>query len=191
MSLLALLVMNLDRYLAICHPLYHKANITKHKLLSIFGITLFLYTILHTFYIDEMVYSVTVQGIIFLCLYMPPMLFVNYKLFKISRKHHSFNSIIHDKKRTVSLKQVSTCLMAFANLMLVSIASLIFLVYNILFPNTRETDAVVLWLKTILTLNSTFNCLIFFWKKQSLRTEAINIAKATTNSFCPFKKPAT
>jgi hypothetical protein len=32
-----------------------------------------------------------------------------------------------------------------------------------------------LWTKTIISMNSTYNCLIFFWKNKILRMEAIRI----------------
>ena len=168
------------------HPLYHKTNITKQKLLSIFGMTQFIYTISHIFYIDELLYSVTVRVIIVMSLYTLLMCFIDYKLLKISRKHQSFNSIYPDKKKAISLKLGSLCLMAFASLLFFTIICLILLVYNIILPVTRKWDMFSLWFKRIMTLNSSFNSMIILWKNSILWAEAIKIIKAILNSFRAF-----
>lgn len=182
-SLLAVLVMNVDRYLSIFHPLYHKTNITKRRLFWLFAVAQFIYTTSNIFYTDELVYSLEVHSIIFMVLYTPPMLYTNYKLIRVSRKYRRSNAVKRGERRAFSLKQVSICLMAFACQLFFSIPLFIFIVCKIFVPETN-TLYIRLWLKTIVTMNSTFNCLIFFWKNSILRTEAIKIIKEKMKLKC-------
>jgi hypothetical protein len=43
-----------------------------------------------------------------------------------------------------------------------------------------------LWARTISTMNSTFNCLIFYWKNKILRIEGMKLVKRTR--ICPNSK---
>lgn len=182
-SLLALLVMNVDRYLSLTYPIYHKANITKRKLLWLLATCILMSSISNILYIDKLVYSLEVHSIIFMTLYVPPMLFTTYKLFKISRKYRKLRHDKPEKRKIVSSKQISICLLGFACQMFFNIPVLIFIVYNLLLPVTRASDIFVLWIKTIVAMNSTFNCLIFFWKNTILRSEAMKIIKRTRKYF--------
>ena len=42
----------------------------------------------------------------------------------------------------------------------------------------NDADFVGLWARTIASMNSTFNCLIFYWKNKILRTEGMKIIKS-------------
>jgi hypothetical protein len=39
-----------------------------------------------------------------------------------------------------------------------------------------------LWAKSIVTMNSTFNCLIFYWKNKLLRVEGMRLIQSFTSS---------
>lgn len=174
-SILALLVMNIDRYMAIFHPLYHKTKITKGKLLKLLGIMLLVNFVTLTMSINELVYSMEAYGVLASLFFMTPMLFINIKLFKISRKSVGAISTDHKKTRVNSSKHISSCLLAFASLMSFYVLTLVLGFSAVLVPQMKVTlnKFMLLWLKTIVTLNSTFNCLIFFWKNKLLRTEAM------------------
>ena len=58
-------------------------------------------------------------------------------------------------------------------------------VYSVLRIGSKDKDTtfddaelVGLWARTIASMNSTFNCLIFYWKNKILLTEGIKIIKS-------------
>lgn len=175
-SFLALLVMNIDRYLSVSKPLYHKTNVSKRKLLLLFIALQSINVILAVLHTEELAYPREIN-VIFMFLFLPPMLFINYKLLRLSRKYRKSNVKNREKKATSTLKQISICLMAFASIIVFSTPVLTFLVYDMFVTEIKWKSVVELWLRTILTMNSTFNCLIFFWKNTILRTEAFKIVK--------------
>ena len=176
-SFLALLVMNIDRYLSVSKPLYHKTNVSKRKLLLLFIALQSINVILAVLHTEELAYPRAINAVIFMVLFLPPMFFINYKLLRLSRKYRRSNVKNREKKATSTLKQITICLMAFASIIVSSIPVLTFLVYVMFVTELKWKNVAELWMKTILTMNSTLNCLIFFWKNTILRTEAFKIVK--------------
>lgn len=178
-SVLSLLVMNIDRYVAIFHPFYHKTKVTKGRVLSLLGIMTMVNFVLLTLSIDKLVYSIQTYSVFFIVFFMSPMLFINYKLFKFLRKARKTNALEHGKK-TNSLRHTSNNLLAFACSLFLYIPSIVAGLYAVSFPDSKVTieKFLTLWLKTIVTMNSTFNCLIFYWKNKLLRREGIRFILA-------------
>jgi hypothetical protein len=179
-SLLALLVMNFDRYLATSYPIFHRTSVTKRKLLTLLAILIIVQLTLALMSVNFVI-SFQVHILIFIIIVIPPMVFINYKLFAVARKSRRNNGISPEMKRTFSLKNISSCLLAVACLAVLSIPVFVYLGLRI----TSKYDASVLdngqiaafWVGTIISMNSTFNCLIFFWKNKILRTEGMKVIK--------------
>ena len=181
-SLLALLVMNFDRYLATYYPFRHRTSVTKAKLLTllatltIVGLTLLLLSINDSIIVHPM------GMLVCLILISPPMLFINYKLLTIARKSRGNNRISPEVKRTFPWKNISSCLLAVICFVCFSIPAFIYAALKIMSKNKNialdNAELVALWAKTIASMNSSFNCLIFYWKSKVLRTEGIKIIKS-------------
>ena len=179
-SLFALLVMSVDRYLATHYPIFHRASVTKGKLLTLFALLVIIVIALLVMTINNLVITNEVSHLIFLIIYIPPMLFINYKLLTVARKSRKNNGISPEMKK--SFKKIPSCLLVVACLSLMSIPSL---VYFVLRQNSKETrftldDAQIVgyWAATVSTMNSTFNCLIFYWKNKTLRVEGMKVIKS-------------
>ena len=178
-SLLALLVMNIERYLGVHYPIFHRTCVTRRRLLTLLAILFILPTKLIILSTNDLVISFPVALIIFIAIVYPPLVYINYKLFKISRKVRRNNIMSSEVKRKVNTKSISTCLLVVACLMLLTISSSWYLALS--FVSRKSTSKNVrlsfIWGNTIYTMNSTFNSLIFFWKNKVLRTEAIKLLK--------------
>ena len=179
-SLLALLVMSVDRYLATHYPIFHRTSVTKGKLLTLFTFLVIILIALCVMSTNELVIPYEVGLLIFLIIYIPPMLFINYKLFTVARKSRKNNGISPETKK--SFKKISSCLLVVACLSLMSIPSFVFIVLR---QNSKETrftldDAQIarFWASTLATMNSTFNCVIFYWKDRTLRVEGMKVIKS-------------
>ena len=179
-SQLALLVLSVDRYLATHYPILHRTSVTKGKLLTLFTFLVIILIALSAMSINDLVVSFEVGLLIFHIIYIPPMLFINYKLFTVARK--SRNGISPEMKKSFSIKKISSCLLVVACLSLMSIPCL---VYIVLRQNSKETrftlnnaEIIGLWAGTLAVMNSTFNCLIFYWKDKTLRVEGMRLIKS-------------
>jgi hypothetical protein len=169
-SLFALLVMNFERYLATSYPIIHRTSVTKKRLLTLLTILIMIEVILNVMSANDFVISDQVYGIIFVILVIPPILFINYKLFLVVRKSRKNKRISPEMKKTFSLKNMSSCLLAVACLVVLSIPAGVYIGLTI---NSRKTSNTLdnanlarMWSVTIALMNCTFNCLIFYWKNK-------------------------
>ena len=178
-SFVALLVMNIERYLGAYYPFFHRTTVTKRKLLILLAILLILPLTLILISVNDWVISFPMASIIFVIIINPPFVFINYKLFKISRKMRRYNTTSPEVSTLhVNLKNISTCLLAVACLLLLSIPGSFFIAFNFVEESTSENVMLSnFWTGTVATANSTLNCLIFFWKNKVLRREGIKVLK--------------
>ena len=181
-SLLALLVMNVDRYLATHYPIFHRTSVTKGKLLALFAVLVIIELTSAAMSINGLVISFQVHLLIFLAIFIPPMLFINYKLFTVARKSRRNNEISPEMKKSFSLKKISNCLLVVACLSVISIPTFVYIGLILTSIDTEyilnNAEFVGLWAKTIASMNSTFNCLIFYWKDKTLRAEGMKVIKS-------------
>jgi hypothetical protein len=180
-SLLALLVMSFDRYLATYCPIFHRTSVTKGRLLTLLAILIIVELTLGVMSINNFVIPIQVHILILFIPVIPPMVFINYKLFTIARKSCRNNGIPPEMKKTFSLKNISSCLLAVACLALLSIPVFVYIGLTIISKNDawilHNGQIAALWSGTIISMNSTFNCLIFFCKNKILRTEGMKVIK--------------
>ena len=128
-SFLALLVMNCDRYLATYHPIYHRTSVTKRRLLTLFAILIVVKLIL--LLTVDIVISFYVALLVFFIIFYPPMLFMNYKLLTIANKGRRNREISPDTKNKFSLKNISSCLLAVACFVALSISLFVYIALRI------------------------------------------------------------
>ena len=188
-SLLALLVLSFDRYLATSYPVFHRLSMTKQKLITIFGILIIfqlcLASLLSTpvLVISDFLRLYHVGLVIFIILYFPPMLFMNCKLFVVAEKFRRRKEKSPDLiKKSFSLKKLSSCLLAVVCFVVLTIPVFVYIGLRITSKEEEFTwddvNLASLWSRTISSMNSTFNCLIFYWKNKILRSEGMKVIKA-------------
>ena len=181
-SLFALLVMNFDRYLATSYPIFHRTSVTKRRLLTLLAILNILGVILRAMSSNDFVISSQVHMLTFCILLIPAMLFINYKLFQVVRKSRRNKRISPDMKKTFSLKNISSCLLVVACVVVECIPGCVYIGLRINSPETKNTldnaNVAGFWAITISLMNCTFNCLIFYWKNKVLRTEGLKVLKS-------------
>ena len=181
-SLFALLVMSFDRYLATSYPIFHRTSVTKGRLLTLLAILIIVEVILRVMSLNNFVISDQVHGVIIGILFMPPMLFINYKLFLVVRKSRKNKRMSTEIKKTYSLKQISSCLLVVACVVVLSIPLGVYIGLTVSSAKTTYTldnaNLARLWAITMALMNCTFNCLIFYWKNKVLRTEGLKVLKS-------------
>ncbi len=193
-SMAALFVLNIERFLAITYPFFHKRVVTKERLLSCLAVLLFVATVQTTlsYYKKEagkIMISVTLP--VFLCMFV----YLNYKMFIIAKSKQANDIIvlgsqesgeIMKEKRFVSFKRISTCFLV----VVCTIICVCPAIVNSGLCWKLETSLcqkqfllVELWVGTSLSLSSTFNCLIFFWSNAVLRREGMKTIKCSRDQF--------
>ena len=172
LSLVALLVMNVDRYLATHYPIFHRTFVTKGKLLALFTVLVIIELTSAAMSINDLVISFQVHLLIFLAIFIPPMLFINYKLFTVARKGRRNNEISPEIRNSFSFKNIPSCLLVVACLIVLSIPTFVHIGLRLTSKETESTldnaRIAAHWSRTIASMNSTFNCLIFYWKNKTL-----------------------
>ena len=187
-SIMAVLVMSIERYLGAYYPFFHRTSLTRHRLLTLLLVLSLVPTILTIISAQDLVISFATKLIILSVIVFPPFVFFNYKLFMIARKVR--RDIASRRDNTSSpeistlrdnLKKISTCLLAVGCLFLLYIPVFIFIAFHLAGFNFRENTIfkmVIFWTRTVSNANSTLNCLIFFWKNDVLREEGKKAIKA-------------
>ena len=179
-SFFALLVMSFERYLAAYYPIFHRTSVTsRRRLLALLSIILIIYSTLYVISTNDMIISRNVVRMIFIFASSPPLLYLNFKLFKISRDLRR-TKISPGKRTTVNLKSISACLLVVACLLVLSISVVAFIVFDIISENKLASSIKLsyVWATSTWNMNWTFNSLIFFWKSAVLRTKGMTILKA-------------
>jgi hypothetical protein len=178
-SFLALLAMSIERYLAMYYPIFHRNSVTRRKLLTLLAVLFILhFTILMIIYANDWVISTPVFMIVFMAIVFPPFVFINYKLYKISRNIRRIKATSPEKRTTINLKNIHTCLLAVACLLVLSIPTTFYVAFHFAEKSmTTNVRLCYVWAASVCTMNSTCNSLIFFWKNKVLRTEGIKILK--------------
>ena len=190
-SLLALFTLNVERFLALTCPFFHQASVTKTRLLcfqAFWTVIIIVPSQLVFFIISDTIADIYATVIVLFVLFL--FIYSNYKMFKIAKSKRDDERVVsttatstdeNRKTRILNLRSISTCSLAvgcffccfcpyiiYANLHLASETLL----------SEREFLLFDLWSSTFGSLNSTFNCVIFFWRNSILRREGMKILNA-------------
>ena len=187
-SLFALLLLNVERFLAISYPFLHQSVVTKAriKICLVFWLTMQVgMSPLFHFYETTKNVLITVFVFLLLCAFV----YSNYKILIIAKSKRNDERIARvgtetdtgqERKKTLILnfKSISTCSLAVGCFFIFLLPQIIFSAWRIV-TNTPWDDnqAVVFsfWCNTIAFMNSKFNCLIFFWRNSVLRQEGTRL----------------
>ena len=187
----ALLTLNIERFLALTRPFFHQNAITKAKLalfVAIQMIIIAILTLLYWFYREKSIYgpiSATVIGLLFLF----ALTFTNYKMLiivKTKRQEELRAAPLniatpgHQKRRKRNFKNVSTCFLVVGCFFICSFTKVVSVIWNYTSKTPiNDSQSILFSIRayTCVCMNSTFNCLIFFWRNSILRREGMKIVK--------------
>ena len=179
-SFMALLVMTIDRFLAISYPFFHKQKVTKQRLMVLLGVLLVIIlietvlTYLHVFGIGVCYAAEAVLVAVFVLVIFT----LNCKIYKIAKK-----------ARRGLVTGISTCILAVACFTLFSSPLMIYSAIQFTPDMFSEDNGMLfsLWASAFACINSSLNCLVFFWKDKSLRQEGTKILKSLVKEIIWFK----
>ena len=177
-SLFTLMTMSVERYLAAAYPVFHRTSVTKTKLLVLLSFFILLVIILHVTSFNDFLIPFHFHMFAFFSVVSPPLIYANYKLFKIATGIRRRRAIAPASlKSTINSKNISTCLLAVACYVIFSIPAVVYTICRFVEKESIDIRISLAWACTLGTMNSTCNCLIFFWKNNILRNEGIKVLK--------------
>ncbi len=194
-SMISLLTLNIERFLALTYPFFHQTAVTKKRLVlfqAFWMIIILIFSLLQVYFHDQTIsyISITVLVLVLLLLFI----YLNYKIFIIAKSKRKDDRVTpastatasghqEREKRKINLKNISTCCLAVACFFICSSPQIIcsFMRFTETLAYDRHAWLFSLWSTTFVAMNSTFNCLIFFWRNSILRREGMKIAKCFRN----------
>ena len=185
LSPLTLLVMNIERYLGACYPIFHHTSVTRRRLLTFLVILLIPSAVVYMISRCGVI-SYPIFFMISMVIFVPPFIFVNFKLFAIARKLHRERAVSPGKRTAANFKNISTPLWAVGCFMLLSIPHSFNIAFILAEKSSKTLRLSYIWAFTCIIMNCTFNSLIFFWKNKVLRTEGIKILKTLKGRLVGF-----
>ena len=192
-SMCALFMLNIERFLALTCPFFHQVFVTKRRLVALLvflsilmaGLSPLSYINIKTIMIFDILIAICISFMFFLTTY------ANYKMFVIAKSKRVDRHVApstetsedeNRKKRILNLKSISTCSLAVGCYFLCCCPYIIYLAFILLASGKSAYDRQVLlfnlWANTFISINSTLNCVIFFWRNSVLRREGMKIIKA-------------
>ena len=189
-SACTLFIMNIERYFAIIHPFLHRIHFTKRRFLLtwVFFWFLVIVWIVCSVYFT---FVAVVIGSVILCTIVFTSLFTYIAIYVVARKTMLERNKVHSNSDQESRRNFMNFLrelkMAKTYVLVISLCFLCYLptvvvsgIENILNHSDKTPNSVVNaldWASTLTSMNSTLNCIIFFWGNRDLRKEGSKIAK--------------
>ena len=190
----ALLTLNIERFLALSYPFFHERMVTKERVVYFLVLQQFSGILLSILTFRDIILSRPMVMIFALSFVLSLFLYINCRIFIIARLKRRSGKIApsnhREQKRTkFNLKKMSTCSLAVVCFIVCSFPEYFYWIY-LLTSETQlheNTNTFRLWSGTMVGANSTFNCLILFWRNTVLRREGMKIVKKLQSRCCCFR----
>ena len=184
-SFYTLLVVSIERYLGSYYPLFHRTSVSRRRLLTPLSLLLVVNATLYAISTNDIIISRKLVLVISMVVVFLPLVYLNFKLFKISREVRRRKATSPEKRTTVNLKSISSCLLVVTCLVVLFISTSVYIVFDIISESKQASNARVsyIWGITFYNTNCTFNSLIFFWKNKRLRAEGKKVLKMLKDRF--------
>ena len=169
-SYATLLSLNIERYLCIVHPIYHRTKVTKQRLLSFTVVIWFLPCVLTIFY--PMLGKIARQLTTFIiCLSIAVTIYIYVSIGLVIRRTaiHPLHVNEYQPKRFQNLKMTKSCAVV------VGCTAICFFPYGVvrsLPSSVFVTMGIEIWSKTLTVTFPLVDSIVFFWGNPVLRNEA-------------------
>ena len=188
LSMFALFTLNVERFLAVTCPFFHQASVTKTRLKCFLALSTIIVVCLSLL----AHFNVTVVHVliaVFLSLFLLLFVYFNYKILIIAKSKRSSERVVSTNATPVennykisNLKNISTCSLVVGCFFVCSCPQIIHSSLRLAAGMSlydRQVWLFNIWSITLISINSTLNCVIFFWRNSILRREGMK----TINAF--------
>ena len=184
-STMTIIVMSLERYLAVLHPFYYRRTMTKRRLFTLTLVFCSVYAFCWALSFKYPSYVFLIVPVIMFTL----LAYLNYKVFKTARQKRESSKLQLNagnvggelRYQAITAKTASICLLVVVCCLVAVTPVIVFGVLDVFAAKAVATSPVPLslWVKTVLVINSTANCLVLIWKKNTLQKEIRRIVATT------------
>ena len=193
-SMLALLTLNMERFLALKYPFFHQAAVTKRRLLLFMALLVTTEVALSPllYFYAKIIGNIFKLALALTLFFV--FIFLNYKMFIIAKSKREVeraasnstatSSYQERKKHKLSLNNISTRYLAVGCFLVCLFPHIIYSALSLILETPWYNRQILLfhiWCVTFISLNSTINCLIFFWRNSILRREGMKTVKRFRN----------
>jgi hypothetical protein len=183
MSVMTLLVLNIERYLCVLHPFYHRIKVTKSRLLKVVVALWVLPILKRSSYlifgkIMKKIMSFTIGITVLSTLYIYASICVEIRrrprLTETGEREgrstdaRNIAGRMHQTQDLQNMKMTKSCAIVVG----LSVACNLPIAFTHALPSTNLSTLLSLWSMTVLFSASSFNSLVFFWSSPMLRKEA-------------------
>ena len=185
-----LLLMSVERFMAVCCPFYYQRFITKRKLswcavsvcLTISGLWLLTMKVTST----KVIVIITMINFLFLA---TGVMYTTIYIIARKKRHHYYISqsrVVREQRQHFlqNLKLSSVYVLVTVTFTVCFSPTLVvYILENFVKPGDSSYHIFFifrLWAGAFLTMNSTFNCCVYFWKNSALRKEAKKVLDIVT-----------
>ena len=191
-AMFALLTLNIERYLALTCPFFHQTAVTKGRLVIFMALLMVIPVALSPFYYFDATRIRDILLTVFLFCILSGFIFLNCRMLVIAKSKREVERIApmgittaskqEIKKRTRKSKNISTCSLAVCCFFICFFPEILHSIWRFKTKVAWYDEKAMLlriWSDTLVTMNSTFNCVIFFWRNSILRREGMKIVKCS------------
>ncbi len=188
MSFETMIVMNCERYLGIVHPIFHKTKVTKERLLLCLMIIWLVggAQILLLFYYGDVFMKLKAFEVIFcmiLLLYMYVKIYLTAQQSRNTSSRRYKNRVhqeetLHLKAKSLiqNVKLAKSCFFVVMSSYVCFLPACIIIIIH---SRNEVVYMAQMWSETFLLLNSSLNSVLFFWRNNGLRKEALILIGCT------------
>ena len=186
LSLNALFLLNIERFLALSYPFFYQTSVTKRRLIYLLIILMIVLCLAALIaFVSPLV--ATVMPLIYTTFFLVWFTFLNYKILTVVKAKKDAvapcgQDVVRPRR---SVRKFSTCSLVVVCYFICSSPYMIFSIYKLISENhslKRKTLPFNLLSCTFVAINSSFNCLLFFWRNSILRREGLKIFKRTKSA---------
>ena len=190
LSTLSLIMLNVERFLALNFPFFHAKHINRCRFLVLTTCPGVLLALL-TFLLFNHEKTINLTLIVYLCISSFLISLLNYKMYRIAKAKQKLSGNIlrnlttasfgQNKRQFNDLKKVSTCVIVVVCYLLFGAIPCLGYVsaFSIMDVSCHDSRllSLNLWIGSLSTMSPMMNCFIFFWKNSILRKEAIKMIR--------------
>ena len=190
-SIFTPLTLTIERYLAVKFPVFHRTSVTKKSLTYLLAFQMIIAVALFpVYYFTATTIANIIEAVIINSLILFAVIFLNYEMFAIAKTKRRGGHVVptgmatpshqERKKHKKNIKYISICSLAATCFFFRFFPELVNSIWRFTTKAElydRRTVLCNVCTNTLVVMNSTFNCVIFFWRNSILRREGMKMAK--------------
>ena len=193
-STLALFMMTVERFLSLAYPIFHRTTVTNKRCLYLLAFLWCSVNILTALSFQDQLISYNVLITTYMAAFLFGYIYLNAKIYiivKTRRENPTVDAVTATsraaengiKRRIEHFKNISTCSLAFVCFFISSFPAMLVAGLRSARKIPEDDWLISLWSISFVSMNSTINCFVFFWKNPILCSEGVKLLNSLRRSL--------